>query len=157
MSFIQRIPVTIQRTLTQRLVLSSSLRSLYTYNYNNNININRKSCLFHSQRNTISLSARNLSTETTPESTEHVPLTREQISERVLDTVKKFLEKREITKSVTEKSSFQKELALDSLDTVEVVLAVEEEFGIEIPDAEADRMQTPADAVEYILKVPDAK
>lgn len=50
-----------------------------------------------------------------------------------------------------------KDLALDSLDVVEVVMAVEEEFAIEIPDAEADKILSVADAVEYISSHPQAK
>ena len=47
--------------------------------------------------------------------------------------------------------------ALDSLDVVEVVMAVEEEFAVEIPDAEADKILSVADAVEYISSHPQAK
>lgn len=45
-------------------------------------------------------------------------------------------------------SSFHADLGLDSLDTVEVVMAFEEEFGVEIPDSEADKILSVADAVE---------
>jgi NADH dehydrogenase (ubiquinone) 1 alpha/beta subcomplex 1 len=50
-----------------------------------------------------------------------------------------------------------KELGLDSLDTVEVVMAYEEEFGIEIPDSEADKIQSTADAIAFIASHPQAK
>ena len=60
-------------------------------------------------------------------------------------------------KQVTPKASFQSELGLDSLDTVEVVMAFEEEFSIEIPDNEADKIMSVADAVEYISSHPSAK
>lgn len=53
-------------------------------------------------------------------------------------------------------TDFSKDLGLDSLDIVEVVLAIEEEFSIEIPDAEADEIRTIGQAVEYILQQPDA-
>jgi NADH dehydrogenase (ubiquinone) 1 alpha/beta subcomplex 1 len=54
-------------------------------------------------------------------------------------------------------STFQAELGLDSLDTVEVVMAFEEEFSIEIPDSEADKIQSVSDAIEYLAAHPQAK
>lgn len=51
---------------------------------------------------------------------------------------------------VTTDASFVEDLGADSLDTVELVMAFEEEFGIEIPDEDAEKMQTVGDAVEYI-------
>ncbi|KAF5119331.1 hypothetical protein DV495_002929 [Geotrichum candidum] len=53
-------------------------------------------------------------------------------------------------------TSFTTDLGLDSLDVVEVILAVEEEFSIEIPDHEADSLKTIGQTVEYILQQPDA-
>lgn len=52
---------------------------------------------------------------------------------------------------------FKEDLDLDSLDAVEVVMAIEEEFAIEIPDAEADKILSVADAVKYISAHPMAK
>ncbi|KAM0103799.1 mitochondrial acyl carrier protein [Aspergillus fumigatus] len=52
-------------------------------------------------------------------------------------------------------SHFSNDLGLDSLDTVEVVMAIEEEFSIEIPDKEADAIHSVDKAVEYILAQPD--
>ncbi len=54
-------------------------------------------------------------------------------------------------------SAFQSELGLDSLDTVEVVMAFEEEFSIEIPDSEADKILSVSDAIEYLAAHPSAK
>jgi acyl carrier protein len=51
---------------------------------------------------------------------------------------------------VTPEASFIEDLGADSLDTVELVMALEEEFGIEIPDEEAEKIMTVKDAVEYI-------
>ncbi|SPJ22438.1 acyl carrier protein [Palleronia abyssalis] len=51
---------------------------------------------------------------------------------------------------VTENASFIDDLGADSLDTVELVMAFEEEFGIEIPDDAAENIQTFGDAVSYI-------
>lgn len=51
---------------------------------------------------------------------------------------------------VTDNASFIDDLGADSLDTVELVMALEEEFGIEIPDEDAEKMATVGDAVRYI-------
>lgn len=49
-------------------------------------------------------------------------------------------------------SSFVEDLGADSLDTVELVMAFEEEFGIEIPDEDAEKITKVGDAVDYIKK-----
>ena len=51
---------------------------------------------------------------------------------------------------VKPESSFVDDLGADSLDTVELVMALEEEFNIEIPDEDAEKMATVADAIKYI-------
>jgi len=51
---------------------------------------------------------------------------------------------------VTDQASFIEDLGADSLDTVELVMALEEEFGIEIPDEDAEKMTTVGDAIKYI-------
>lgn len=51
---------------------------------------------------------------------------------------------------VTEQASFIDDLGADSLDTVELVMAFEEEFGIEIPDDAAEKILTVGDAVKFI-------
>ena len=53
---------------------------------------------------------------------------------------------------VTREASFVEDLGADSLDTVELVMAFEEEFGMEIPDEEAEKLQTVGDAIDYITK-----
>jgi len=53
-------------------------------------------------------------------------------------------------KDVTKEASFIDDLGADSLDTVELVMALEEEFGLEIPDEEAEKIVTVGDAVNYI-------
>ncbi|KAK4113254.1 acyl carrier protein [Canariomyces notabilis] len=58
--------------------------------------------------------------------------------------------------NITETAHFANDLGLDSLDTVEVVMAIEEEFSIEIPDKDADTIHSVDKAVEYILSQPDA-
>ena len=51
---------------------------------------------------------------------------------------------------VTDSASFVDDLGADSLDTVELVMALEEEFGIEIPDEDAEKMTSVGEAVKYI-------
>ncbi|UCE17480.1 MAG: acyl carrier protein [Gemmatimonadota bacterium] len=53
---------------------------------------------------------------------------------------------------VTREASFIDDLGADSLDTVELIMAFEEEFGIEIPDEDAEKMSTVGDAIEYLEK-----
>ncbi len=53
---------------------------------------------------------------------------------------------------VTSEASFIDDLGADSLDTVELVMAFEEEFNIEIPDEEAEKIKKVIDAVNYITK-----
>ncbi len=78
-----------------------------------------------------------------------------EVQERIITVVKNF-DKVDPAK-VSPTSKFADDLGLDSLDAVEVVMAIEDEFAIEIPDAEADRIASVADAVEYVAAHPMAK
>jgi acyl carrier protein len=73
-------------------------------------------------------------------------------SEEVLEKVKGIIvEQLGVTEnSVTMEASFIDDLGADSLDIVELVMALEEEFDIEIPDADAEKVVTVEDVVEYI-------
>ncbi|CAB4242993.1 MULTISPECIES: acyl carrier protein [Methylacidimicrobium] len=51
---------------------------------------------------------------------------------------------------VTPKAKFIEDLGADSLDTVELVMAFEEEFNVEVPDEEAEKLQTVGDVIRYI-------
>ncbi len=53
---------------------------------------------------------------------------------------------------VTPEASFIDDLGADSLDTVELVMAFEEEFGVEIPDEAAEKIQTVQNAIDFISK-----
>ncbi len=53
---------------------------------------------------------------------------------------------------VTKEASFIEDLGADSLDTVELVMAFEEEFDLEIPDEEAEKLTTVGQALEYLKK-----
>ena len=70
----------------------------------------------------------------------------------VFDRVKKVVvDQLSVEESlVTPEASFTADLGADSLDTVELVMAFEEEFGCEIPDEEAEKIATVQDAVNYI-------
>ena len=78
-----------------------------------------------------------------------------EVAGRITDVIKAF-DKVDANK-VTDGAKFTDDLGLDSLDAVEVVMAIEDEFAIEIPDAEADKIASVADAVEYITSHPMAK
>lgn len=54
--------------------------------------------------------------------------------------------------AISATSSFQNDLGADSLDTVELIMAFEEEFGVNIPEDEAEKIVTIADAIDYIEK-----
>ncbi|CAO3635956.1 unnamed protein product [Mucor hiemalis] len=81
-------------------------------------------------------------------------LSQGDIETRVLDILRGF-DKVNANKIALD-SHFVKDLGLDSLDTVEVVMAIEEEFSVEIPDKEADDIKTAKQAVEYISHRADA-
>ena len=51
---------------------------------------------------------------------------------------------------VTREAKFIEDLGADSLDTVELVMAFEEEFNVEVPDEEAEKLQTVGDVITYI-------
>jgi acyl carrier protein len=53
---------------------------------------------------------------------------------------------------VTSKASFIEDLGADSLDIVELVMAFEEEFNVEVPDEEAEKLHTVQDVIDYIKK-----
>ena len=99
------------------------------------------------------MSGRNGSTETRAPGTggslkDHEDLKMSDIADRVKKIVVEHLSVDE--EKVTESASFIDDLGADSLDTVELVMAFEEEFGIEIPDDAAETIQTFGDAVKFI-------
>lgn len=59
-------------------------------------------------------------------------------------------------KAVVGKAKFIEDLGADSLDIVELVMAMEEAFGVDIPDEEAENIRTVDDAVSFIKKTEDA-
>ncbi|KAG0368469.1 hypothetical protein BGZ54_001885 [Gamsiella multidivaricata] len=81
-------------------------------------------------------------------------LARSDIEKRVLDILTGF--NKIDSNKISLQANFNSDLHLDSLDTVEVVMAIEEEFSIEIPDKDADEIKSAAQAVDYISKRDDA-
>ncbi|KAI0002035.1 acyl carrier protein [Russula vinacea] len=82
-------------------------------------------------------------------------LDKAHIETRVMDVMKSF--EKVHPEKLKPSASFTNDLGLDSLDAVEVVMAVEEEFSIEIPDEEADAIRTVQQAIDYIAKTPEAR
>ncbi len=76
------------------------------------------------------------------------------VTQSVFERVKKVIvEQLSVDEAeVTPEANFTQDLGADSLDTVELVMAFEEEFGTEIPDEEAEKIQTVKDAVSFIEK-----
>ncbi|XP_077172911.1 acyl carrier protein, mitochondrial [Paroedura picta] len=81
------------------------------------------------------------------------PLTLDGIKERVLYVLKLY-DKIDPEK-LTANSHFMKDLGLDSLDQVEIIMAMEDEFGFEIPDVEAEKLLCPQEIVDYIADKKD--
>lgn len=75
----------------------------------------------------------------------------EDILEKVIDIVAEELAVDR--DEVTEDSSFIEDLGADSLDVVELVMAFEEEFDVEIPDEDAEDIRTVNDAVSYLEEI----
>lgn len=76
-------------------------------------------------------------------------IAREEIEEKVKKIVVEQLGVKE--EEVSNESSFVDDLGADSLDTVELVMALEEEFKCDIPDEEAEKIQTVQQAIDYIV------
>lgn len=73
--------------------------------------------------------------------------------QKIYDDIKKVvIEQLGVSESeVTREASFVDDLGADSLDTVELVMALEEAFGIEIPDEDAEKIKTIGDTITYVM------
>ena len=82
-------------------------------------------------------------------------LTAAEVEEKVLQIVSEQLsvDKKEISRE----TSFVNDLNADSLDTVELVMELEDEFDMTIPDEEAEKLRTVGEAIDYIQKYVDGK
>jgi acyl carrier protein len=74
------------------------------------------------------------------------------MSQSIEDKVREIITERlSVTpEKVTAEAKFMEDLGADSLDTVELVMAFEEEFGIDVPDEDSEKLQTVGDVVSYI-------
>ena len=81
-------------------------------------------------------------------STTHLAMSEKSIEEKVKDIIVQQLSVN--AEQVTPNASFVEDLGADSLDTVELVMAFEEEFSVEVPDEDAEKLQTVGDVVKYI-------
>ncbi|XP_051132684.1 acyl carrier protein 1, mitochondrial [Andrographis paniculata] len=79
-------------------------------------------------------------------------LDKKEVIDRVLDVIKSH--PKVDPSKVTPDVHFTNDLGLDSLDTVEIVMAIEEEFKLEIPDKEADKIDSCPLAIEYVYNHP---
>lgn len=72
----------------------------------------------------------------------------------VEEKVKKIIEEKLSVNAdqITNEARFAEDLKADSLDTVELVMALEDEFGLDIPDDDADKIKTVQDTINYIVQ-----
>ncbi|BAF17301.2 Os05g0377000 [Oryza sativa Japonica Group] len=98
-----------------------------------------------------SVPAARLLSSATEEGSKGSFLDKGEVADRIVSVVKNF-QKVEPSK-VTPNAHFQKDLGLDSLDTVEIVMAFEEEFGFEIPDNEAEKIDSIKTAVDFMMSM----
>lgn len=82
------------------------------------------------------------------------PLTKDIARERILELLEGYNKVK--ATEIKDESSYIGDLGLDSLDVVEVIMEVEHEFNIQIPDQEADSLKTVGQTVDYILSQSDA-
>ena len=80
--------------------------------------------------------------------TEQIFMAEKSIEEKVKDIIVEQLGVN--PEQVTPQASFIEDLGADSLDIVELVMAFEEEFGVEVPDEDAEKLQTVGDVIKYI-------
>ncbi|KAK7112507.1 acyl carrier protein, mitochondrial-like isoform X1 [Littorina saxatilis] len=108
----------------------------------------------HSQRQALQSSVlKTLFAQPTRSYSEKPPLTIDMLQQRVL-LVLRLYDKIDPEKLSLD-SHFINDLGLDSLDQVEIIMAMEDEFGFEIPDADSERLMRPRDIVQYIADKED--
>ncbi|HET7855655.1 MAG TPA: acyl carrier protein [Gaiellaceae bacterium] len=73
---------------------------------------------------------------------------RDEVYERIREVLAERLSVEE--SDITEEANFQEDLGADSLDLVEMIMELEDQFGIKIPDEDAQQIQTVGQAVEYV-------
>jgi len=73
---------------------------------------------------------------------------RDEVFERIKEVLAERLSVEEA--NITEEANFQEDLDADSLDLVEMIMELEDQFGIKIPDEDAQKIQTVGQAVDYV-------
>jgi acyl carrier protein len=73
---------------------------------------------------------------------------RDEVFERIKEVLSEWLSVEEA--DITEEANFQEDLDADSLDLVEMIMELEDQFGIKIPDEDAQKIQTVGQAVDYV-------
>ena len=82
-------------------------------------------------------------------------LTKEEVSQRIIQVIQNF---EKVNAAIVQPTShFINDLGLDSLDVVEVVMAVETEFSLDIPDHDAEKIMSVNEAIDYIVSHPMSK
>eukprot|EP01080_Neovahlkampfia_damariscottae_P003846 gene3846-7006_t len=84
-------------------------------------------------------------------------LKKEEVTERVINLIKQHPRLSVAPETINGESHFANDLKLDSLDTTEIVMEIEDEFVIEIPDKEAYSFNTVGEVVTYVSQHPMAK
>jgi len=81
------------------------------------------------------------------------------VEDRIAERVKKIVEEQLMVDAseITDEATFIDDLGADSLDVVEMVMELEDEFGIEVPDEEAEGLTTVGKAIEYIKGLVEQK
>ncbi len=81
------------------------------------------------------------------------------VEDEIAQRVKKIIEEQLMVdeSEITDDATFIEDLGADSLDVVEMIMELEDEFGIEIPDEEAEKLTTVGEAIEYIRRLVEEK
>lgn len=81
------------------------------------------------------------------------------VEDEIAEKVKKIIEEQLMVdeSEITEDATFIDDLGADSLDVVEMIMELEDEFGIEIPDEDVEKITTVGEAIEYIRKLVEEK
>ncbi len=77
-------------------------------------------------------------------------MTRNEIQERIVRIIEPYVKDREALSSLGPQASILDDLGVNSARLVDIILALEDEFGIEIDDEDADRVRTIADAIDLV-------
>ncbi|KAF6030898.1 mtacp1 [Bugula neritina] len=148
--------------LLQQNLKTGNALSLNTWqcNFRRSVHL-RVPLLFRKPSDSVSPRTWNLALRVSPNSQSQIQSVRlcsskeTDISNRVLECIRQFDKLGAKSAEVELNSRFAQDLSMDSLDHVEMIMSIEDEFGVEIPDAELESMDTPAKIVEYLINKAD--